>query len=159
MRALPLSVLLALAIDSSTSRAAAQEIQSSLLDGIEVKDFQGQTVYQSRVEPWPVHDILISAIILEIGTSRRETVPGSLSLGVHAGKLGRLRFALDGSTVVLDLGAKGDAILDTSGCRPKAVLTLNDEESLVRRLAASGSGASADIRSNTSRAESSSRGC
>ena len=42
MRALPLSVLLALAIGSSTSRAAAQEIQSGLLDGIEVKDFQGK---------------------------------------------------------------------------------------------------------------------
>ncbi len=145
MRALPLSVLLALAIGSSTIRAAAQESQSGLLDGIEVKDFQGQKVYQSRIEPWPVHDILISAIILEIGTSRRELFLGVSLWGVHAGKLGRLRFALDGSTVVLDLGAKGDAVLDTSGCRPKAVLTLNDEESLVRRLAASGSGATADI--------------
>src|SRR2546426_5417967 len=76
MRALPLSVLLALAICSSTSRVAAQEIQSGLLDGIEVKDFQGQKVYQSRIEPWPVHDILISAIILEIGTSRRELFLG-----------------------------------------------------------------------------------
>jgi TonB family protein len=117
------------------SRGLAQEKKVDPLEGIEGIEFpQGQTVFQPRIEVWPARDILLSPVILQTGTSRRELYLGLSLLGVRGGSLGSLLLTLDGSPVTLDLAQKGDPKIDTSGCLWKATLNIEHEEDLVRRI-------------------------
>lgn len=129
-------VLLLVLLTTHTSGAQEESGETGRLEGIEVIDdvMTGGTIYFPRIETWPFPDIILNPALARHGPLSKQLFLRAILRGLGEGRLGVLTLAIDNSFVDLDLNLKGNVRVETSGCRPRTEVTVEDEDNLVRRI-------------------------
>ena len=127
---------LSLLLTASTPGAQEKWLETARLKGIEaVSDVvTGASIYFPRVEMWPLPDIVLNPSIVQTSAGTKSFFLRAIVKDLEREGLGVLTLSIDGAAVEFDLHLRGNLRIFTSGCTPRAEITLEDEAEVVRRI-------------------------